>query len=82
MIVVAHYGGVMPMILDRLDHEAPPRVPGLAEPPSDYPVTLFFEPYAKNFDCIREADLPETDVERIMGGTARELLGLRLPATA
>ena len=116
-IVVAHYGGVMPMILDRLDHEAPPRVPGLAEPPSvtarrlyydtvghgskvalwaawkafgadhlmagsDYPVTLFFEPYARNFDCIREADLPEADVERIMSGTASELLGLSLPATA
>jgi len=116
-IVVAHYGGVMPMILDRLDHEATTRVPGLAEPPSvtarrlyydtvghgskvalwaawkafgadhlmagsDYPITLFFEPYAKNFDCIREADLPAADVQRIMSGTARELLGLSLPATA
>ena len=112
-IVVAHYGGAMPMLLDRLDHEAPPRVPGLAEPPSvtarrlyydtvghgskialwaackafgadhlmagsDYPVTLYFEPYAANFDTIREADLPAADVEQILSGTARNLLALPL----
>jgi predicted TIM-barrel fold metal-dependent hydrolase len=110
-IVVAHYGGAMPMLLDRLDHEAPPRVPGLAEPPSvtarrlyydtvghgskvalwaawkafgadhlmagsDYPITLYFEPYAANFDTIREADLPEADAEQILSGTARDLLNL------
>jgi 6-methylsalicylate decarboxylase len=112
-IVVAHYGGAMPMLLDRLDHEAPPRVPGLAEPPSvtarrlyydtvghgskvalwaawkafgadhlmagsDYPITLFFEPYAANFETIREADLPAPDVEQILSGTARGLLNLPL----
>jgi 6-methylsalicylate decarboxylase len=116
-IVVAHYGGAMPMLLDRLDHEAPPRVKGLAEPPSvtarrlyydtvghgskvalwaawkafgadhllagsDYPVTLFFAPYAANFDTIREADLPAPDVERILSGNARDLLNLRLPTLA
>jgi predicted TIM-barrel fold metal-dependent hydrolase len=110
-IVVAHYGGAMPMLLDRLDHEAPPRVPGLAEPPSvtarrlyydtvghgskialwaawkafgaehllagsDYPVTLYFEPYSANFDTIKDADLPPDDVERILSGNARALLNL------
>jgi predicted TIM-barrel fold metal-dependent hydrolase len=112
-IVVAHYGGAMPMLLNRLDHEAPPRVPGLAEPPSvtarrlyydtvghgssvalwaalkafgadhlmagsDYPVTLFFEPYSANFDCIREADLSEGEKERILSGNAVDLLKLNL----
>lgn len=116
-IIVAHYGGAMPMLLDRLDHEAPPRVPGLAEPPSvtarrlyydtvghgsqvalwaawkafgashllagsDYPVTLYFEPYAANFDTIREADLPAADVERILSGNAREVLGLEAATPA
>jgi 6-methylsalicylate decarboxylase len=110
-IIVAHFGGAMPMLLQRLDHEAPPRVPGLLEPPSatarrlyydtvghgstialwaawkafgadhllagsDYPVTLYFEPYAANFDCIRDADLPEEDTTKILGGNAVDLLGL------
>ncbi|MBV9579669.1 MAG: amidohydrolase [Chloroflexi bacterium] len=112
-IVVAHYGGAMPMLLHRLDHEAPPRVPGLLEPPSatarrlyydtvghgssialwaawkafgadhllagsDYPITLYFEPYAANFDCIRDADLPEMDSQKILSGNAQRLLGLKL----
>jgi predicted TIM-barrel fold metal-dependent hydrolase len=116
-IIVAHYGGALPMMLQRLDHEAPPRVPGLAEPPSvtakrlyydtvghgstvalwaawkafgaehllagsDYPVTLFFEPYRVNFECIQQADLPSADVDRILSGNARDLLGLNLPAAA
>jgi 6-methylsalicylate decarboxylase len=116
-IIVAHYGGAMPMLLDRLDHEAPPRVPGLAEPPSvtarrlyydtvghgskialwaawkafgashllagsDYPITLFFEPYAKNFETIREADLPAADVDQILAGNARDLLGLNVRTAA
>jgi len=116
-IVVAHYGGAMPMLLHRLDHEAPPRVPGLAEPPSvtarrlyydtvghgstialwaawkafgadhlmagsDYPVTLYFEPYAANFDCLHHADLPPADVDQILSGTAISLLNLPLPSPA
>ena len=110
-IVVAHYGGAIPMLMHRLDHEAPPRVPGLAEAPSitarrlyydtvghgssvalvaawkafgadhlmagsDYPVTLYFEPYRANFDFIGESELPGADVEQILSGTARSLLQL------
>lgn len=110
-IVVAHFGGAIPMLLHRLDHEAPPRVPGLAEPPSvtarrlyydtvghgstialwaawkafgadhllagsDYPITLHFEPYAANFDCIKEAGLPPADVDKILSGNAIRLLRL------
>jgi predicted TIM-barrel fold metal-dependent hydrolase len=110
-IIVAHYGGAIPMLLHRLDHEAPPRVPGLAEPPSvtarrlyydtvghgstvalwaawkafgadhllagsDYPITLYFEPYAANFECISTAELPEEDVDKILSGNAVKLLKL------
>ena len=110
-IILSHFGGALPMILQRLDHEAPPRVPGLAEPPSvtarrmyydtvghgssvalsaslqafgadhllagsDYPVTLYFEPYANNFDCIRQADLPAGDSDKILSGNAIQLLHL------
>src|SRR5207245_2205772 len=111
-IVVAHYGGAIPMLLQRLDHEAPARVPGLAEPPSvtarrlyydtvghgssialsaawqafgadhlmagsDYPITLYFEPYRANFECIQHSDLPAADIDRILSGTAQSLLSLR-----
>jgi predicted TIM-barrel fold metal-dependent hydrolase len=110
-IIVAHYGGAIPMLLHRMDHEAPPRVSGLAEPPSvtarrlyydtvghgstvalwaawkafgadhllagsDYPITLYFEPYAANFDCIREAGLPAEDVDKICSRNAARLLNL------
>ncbi|HEY1293787.1 MAG TPA: amidohydrolase family protein [Chloroflexota bacterium] len=115
-IIVAHYGGAMPMLLDRLDHEAPPRVKGLAEPPSvtarrlyydtvghgsaiafaaaekafgadhllagsDYPVTLFFEPYAANFDCIRESGLAPEAIDQVLYANAARLLGLEASMT-
>ena len=102
----------MPMLLDRLDHEAPPRVKGLAEPPSvtarrlyydtvghgsaiafaaaekafgadhllagsDYPITLFFEPYASNFDCIRESGLAPEAIDQVLSGNAVRLLELK-----
>ena len=46
-------------------------------PKTSKPVTLFFAPYAANFDTMREADLPAPDVERILSGNARDLLNLR-----
>ena len=110
-IVVAHYGGALPMLMQRLDHEAPPRVTGLLEPPSatarrlyydtvghgsdialwaaykafgadhllagsDYPITLYFEPYAANFECIQNADMSAADKARILAGNAVDLLGV------
>jgi 6-methylsalicylate decarboxylase len=42
-IVVAHFGGAMPMLLHRLDHEAPPRVPSLLEPPSATARRLYYD---------------------------------------
>jgi predicted TIM-barrel fold metal-dependent hydrolase len=110
-IIVAHYGGAMPMLLDRLDHEAPPRVPGLAEPPSvtarrlyydtvghgssvafwaakqafgadhllagsDYPITLYFAPYAANFHCISQSDASQKEIDEVLYGNAVRLLNL------
>ena len=112
-IVVAHYGGALPMLLHRLDHEAPPRVPGLLEPPSatarrlyydtvghgseialwaaykafgadhllagsDYPITLYFEPYAANFDCIQNAEMSQEHKDKILAGNAVNVLRLTL----
>ena len=113
--VLSHYGGALPMMLNRLDHEAPPQLEPLAEPPSatarrfyydtvghnsqialqaayqafgadhlmagsDFAILLAFEPYPANFDCISQSALPESDVEKILSGTAVDLLGLKVGA--
>ncbi|HEY2595664.1 MAG TPA: amidohydrolase family protein [Chloroflexota bacterium] len=45
---------------------------------SDYPITLYFEPYAANFDHIQKSDLPPADITRVLSGNARQLLQLRV----
>lgn len=45
-------------------------------PGSDYPVLLPWESYSQTFGHIREAGLPEADVERILYRNAPGLLGL------
>jgi 6-methylsalicylate decarboxylase len=109
--VIAHFGGAIPMMLQRLDHEAPSRLPPLDEPPSatarrlyydtvghgspvalsaayqafganhlmagsDYPITVFFEPYAANFQYLSAAGLSPFEVDQITSGNAMQLLGL------
>ncbi len=111
--VIAHFGGGIPLMLNRLDHEAPPRLQPLDEAPSatakrlyydtvahgsvpalsaayqafgtdhllagsDYPITVYFEPYAANFDCLEAAGLGVEDVEKITSGNAIRLLGLKV----
>lgn len=45
-------------------------------PGSDFPVLLSFETYRETFSWIRDAGLPEADVETILEKTAPKLLGL------
>jgi hypothetical protein len=45
-------------------------------PGSDFPVLLSFETYRDTFSWIREAGLPELDVEQILEKTAPAVLGL------
>jgi len=45
-------------------------------PGSDFPVLLNFETYARTFAWIREAGLPDDDVEQILERTAPAVLGL------
>lgn len=45
-------------------------------PGSDYPVLLSYETYARTFSWIREAGLPETDVDQILERTAPSVLKL------
>jgi predicted TIM-barrel fold metal-dependent hydrolase len=45
-------------------------------PGSDYPVLLASEPYAETFAYIREAGLPEEDVDKILNRNAPALFGL------
>lgn len=46
-------------------------------PGSDFPVLLAFETYARTFAWIREADLPDADVDQILERTAPSVLGLK-----
>ncbi|MFI5317222.1 MAG: amidohydrolase family protein [Myxococcota bacterium] len=49
---------------------------GQLVPGSDYPVLLPSESYAQTFAHVREAGLPESDVDRILYRNAPKLLGL------
>ncbi len=42
-IVIAHLGGLIPMLLQRLDHQLVPAHPGLAEPPSATARRLYYD---------------------------------------
>jgi predicted TIM-barrel fold metal-dependent hydrolase len=109
--IIPHFGGIIPMLLDRLDNQYSMERMGLPEPPSvtarrfyydtvghgshaalqcawrafgadhilpgsDFPVLLSFEAYARTFSWIREAGLPEADVEQILEKTAPSILDL------
>jgi aminocarboxymuconate-semialdehyde decarboxylase len=49
-------------------------------PGSDYPVTEYHDGYKANIDYIRNAGLPEADVEQILHLNAPRLFGLAAPA--
>ena len=46
-------------------------------PGSDFPVLLPYESYTRTFAYIREAGLPEADVEQILERTAPSILNLK-----
>lgn len=108
-IIISHLGGLIPMLLQRMDHQMPPN--GLCEPPSvtarrlfydtvghgsqaallcawkafgaehlvpgsDWPVLLAHESYRETFDYVRQAGLPQADVDAILERNAPALLGL------
>lgn len=109
--VIPHFGGIIPMLLQRLDNQFSMRQRNLPEPPSvtarrfyydtvghgshaalicawkafgadhilpgsDFPVLLSYETYERTFAWIREAGLPQEDVEQILERTAPAVLGL------
>lgn len=109
--IIPHLGGLIPMLLQRLDNQYSMAQHDLPEPPSvtarrfyydtvghgshaaltcawkafgaehilpgsDFPVLLSFETYARTFAWIREAGLPEQDVEQILERTTPSILNL------
>ena len=109
--VVPHLGGIIPMLLQRLDNQAPQKHPNLPERPSvtarrfyydivghgshaavlcawkafgadhlvagsDYPVLLAYESYRQNFFYLRDAGLPDADIDKILHHNAQIVLGL------
>jgi predicted TIM-barrel fold metal-dependent hydrolase len=107
--VIPHLGGIIPMLLQRLDNQFSMASRGLPEPPSvtarrfyydtvghgsvaaltcawkafgadhilpgsDFPVLLSWESYARTFAWIREAGLPQADVEQILERTGPAVL--------
>jgi predicted TIM-barrel fold metal-dependent hydrolase len=127
-IIISHLGGMVPVNLQRMDHQFPgspllgatpagqqAAAAALAEAPSatarrlyydtvghgshaallaawksfgadrlvpgsDYPVLLASEPYGETFRYIRDAGLPDADVEKIVNQNAPALFGLRAVA--
>lgn len=109
--IVPHLGGLVPMLLQRLDNQFGMGDHALPEPPSvtarrfyydtvghgspaaltcawkafgadhilvgsDFPVLLTWETYARTINWVREAGLPEADVEQILERTAPAVLKL------
>ena len=109
--IIPHFGGILPMLLDRLNNQFSMGQNGLPEPPkdtarrfyydivghgshaaltcawkafgadhilagSDFPVLLNWEEYYRNFDWVREAGLPEADVDHILNRTAQVVFKL------
>jgi aminocarboxymuconate-semialdehyde decarboxylase len=107
--IVPHFGGLLPMLLERLDGQMiqddfaePPsatarrffydtvgwgsapaliaavRAFGASQlvPGSDYPILLPWEGYARTFQHICEAGLPDHECDQILHHNARGLLGL------
>jgi predicted TIM-barrel fold metal-dependent hydrolase len=110
--VVAHLGGAIPMLVERIQHESTPYLKEPVDEPlsqsmrsfyydtvthfstpaihaawmefgadhlmagSDYPITLYFGQYEENFEAIRRLDVPASDIEMILSGTATEVLSL------
>ena len=109
--IIPHFGGILPMLLDRLNNQFSMAQNGLPEPPkdtarrfyydivghgsdaaltcawkafgadhilagSDFPVLLNWEEYHRNFDWVREAGLPEADVDQILNRTAQVVFKL------
>lgn len=110
--VIAHMGGAIPMLVERIEHESSPRLAEPVDEPlstsmrkfyydsvthfstpaimagwmefgagrimagSDYPITLYFGQYKENFNAIERLEIPASDVENILSGTAKKVFGL------
>ncbi len=109
--VIPHFGGLMAMLLERLDNQFGMTQHDLPEPPSvtarrfyydtvghgshaalhcthrafgaqhlvcgsDFPVLNRYETYERTINWVRDAGLPDDDVDQILVRTARDLLTL------
>ena len=57
------------MLLDRMDHEAPPRVPGLAEPPSVTARRLYYDTVGHGSDIAFWAACKAFGADHLMAGS-------------
>jgi aminocarboxymuconate-semialdehyde decarboxylase len=109
--IIPHFGGILPMLLDRLNNQFSMAANDLPEPPkdtakrfyydivghgshaaltcawkafgadhliagSDFPVLLSWEEYYRNFEWIKEAGLPDADVDQVLNRTAQSIFKL------
>jgi predicted TIM-barrel fold metal-dependent hydrolase len=67
--VLSHYGGAMPMLLHRLDHEAPPNLEPLAEPPSATAKRFYYDTVGHNSQIALQAGYAAFGGDHLMAGS-------------
>jgi predicted TIM-barrel fold metal-dependent hydrolase len=67
--VLSHYGGALPMLLNRLDHEAPPNLEPLAEPPSATAKRFYYDTVGHNSQIALQASYSAFGADHLMAGS-------------
>jgi predicted TIM-barrel fold metal-dependent hydrolase len=67
--VLSHYGGALPMLLNRLDHEAPPNLEPLAEPPSVTAKRFYYDTVGHNSQIALQAGHAAFGADHLMAGS-------------
>ena len=68
-IVNAHFGGVLPMVVDRLDHQLPHAIAGLPESPSAAVARMYYDTVGQGSVAAMEAAVSALGADRLLLGT-------------
>ena len=68
-IVNAHFGGILPMVVDRLNHQLPHAVANLPESPGDAVARMYYDTVGQGSAAAMEAAITALGAERLLLGT-------------